>query len=44
LLNEIGKVEVEEVFNISRKTCVITHDEVKEILRDFVPGITPLND
>jgi tritrans,polycis-undecaprenyl-diphosphate synthase [geranylgeranyl-diphosphate specific] len=43
-LNEIGKVEVEEVFNLSRKACVITHEEVKEILRDFVPGIKAQND
>ncbi|MGA7076318.1 MAG: polyprenyl diphosphate synthase [Halobacteriota archaeon] len=43
-LNEIGKVEVEEVFNLSRRACVITHEEVKEILRDFVPGIKAQND
>jgi tritrans,polycis-undecaprenyl-diphosphate synthase [geranylgeranyl-diphosphate specific] len=38
-LNEVGKVEVEEVFNLSRRACVITHDEVKEILRDFAPAM-----
>ncbi len=38
-LNEIGKVEVEEVFHLSRRACVITREEVKEILLDFVPGI-----
>ena len=43
-LNEVGKVEVEEVFNLSRRACVITHDEVKEILRDIVPGIQAQND
>jgi tritrans,polycis-undecaprenyl-diphosphate synthase [geranylgeranyl-diphosphate specific] len=43
-LNEIGKVEVEEVFRLSRKACVITHEEVSEILRDFVPGIKANND
>jgi tritrans,polycis-undecaprenyl-diphosphate synthase [geranylgeranyl-diphosphate specific] len=43
-LNEIGKVEVEEVFNLSRRACVITHEEVKEILRDFVPGVKAQND
>ncbi|MGZ4851685.1 MAG: polyprenyl diphosphate synthase [Halobacteriota archaeon] len=43
-LNEIGKVEVEEVFKLSRKACVISHEEVKEILRDFVPAIKANND
>jgi tritrans,polycis-undecaprenyl-diphosphate synthase [geranylgeranyl-diphosphate specific] len=43
-LNEIGKVEVEEVFKLSRKACVISYEEVKEILRDFVPGIKANND
>jgi tritrans,polycis-undecaprenyl-diphosphate synthase [geranylgeranyl-diphosphate specific] len=43
-LNEIGKVEVEEVFNLSRRACVITHEEVKEILGDFVPAIKAQND
>jgi tritrans,polycis-undecaprenyl-diphosphate synthase [geranylgeranyl-diphosphate specific] len=43
-LNEIGKVEVEEVFNLSTRACVITREEVKDILRDFVPGIKAQND
>jgi tritrans,polycis-undecaprenyl-diphosphate synthase [geranylgeranyl-diphosphate specific] len=38
-LNEVGKVEAEEVFRLSRKACVITRDEVKDILRELVPGI-----
>ncbi|HYA32708.1 MAG TPA: polyprenyl diphosphate synthase [Candidatus Bathyarchaeia archaeon] len=43
-LNEIGKVEAGEVFKLSRKACVITYEEVKEILRDFTPGILANND
>jgi tritrans,polycis-undecaprenyl-diphosphate synthase [geranylgeranyl-diphosphate specific] len=38
-LNEVGKVEAEEVFRLSRKACVITRDEVKDILRELVPRI-----
>jgi len=34
-LNEVGKVEVEEVFDLSRRACVITREEVTEIVRRF---------
>ncbi len=43
-LNEVGKVEIGEVFRLSRRACVITYEEVTDILRENLPSFTPSND
>lgn len=43
-LNEVGKVEIGEVFRLSRRACVITHEEVNDILKDTLSSFTPSND
>ncbi len=42
-LNEVGKVEIGEVFRLSRRACAVTYDEVNDILRDL-SSVTPSND
>ncbi|MDD1721298.1 MAG: polyprenyl diphosphate synthase [Euryarchaeota archaeon] len=43
-LNEVGKVEIGEVFRLSRRACEITYEEVTDILRENLPSFTPSND
>jgi len=43
-LNEVGRVEMGEVFRLSRRACVITYEEVNDILTDTLSSITPSND
>ena len=43
-LNEVGRVEIEEVFRLSRRACMITYEEVNDILRDTSFSLTPSND
>lgn len=43
-LNEVGRVEIEEVFSLSRRACMITYEEVNDILKDTSFSFTPSND
>ncbi len=43
-LNEVGKVEIGEVFRLSRRACAITYEEVNDILRDNLSIVMPRND
>ncbi len=44
LLNEVGKVEIGEVFRLSRRACTVTYDEVNDILKDSPSSVMPNND
>ncbi|MGZ4905512.1 MAG: polyprenyl diphosphate synthase [Halobacteriota archaeon] len=43
-LNEVGRVEMGEVFRLSRRACEITYEEVNDILKETLSSFTPSND